>query len=120
MNGPEGAEYKGYETEGLRYNRYKLEGFKHLGYSPRRAKFEGTTGGDVKDVKNESQRLVFELGRETQGRYAHPAIMLITYTHCWSPQSISQSIKTSQTYQTLSAEPSPPTSLIYVSSSLTI
>ena len=88
MNGPEGAEYKGYETEGLRYNRYKLEGFKHLGYSPRRAKFEQTTGGDIKNVENESQKLRFEPDRETQGRYAHPAIMPTTYTCCQSPQPL--------------------------------
>ena len=74
-NGPEGLEYKGYESEGLKYGRYKLEGFEHPGYKPRRAKFEGTTGRDIENVKNESQRLGFEPDRETQGMpilWLHP------------------------------------------------
>ena len=71
--GPEGPEYDGYESEGLKYGRYELEGFKHPGYEPRSAEFEGTTGGDIENVENKSQRLGFEPDRETQGRYTHPA-----------------------------------------------
>ena len=58
--------------EGLEYSRYELEGFKHQGYKPRRAKFKGTTGGDVKNIENESQRLRFKPDRKMQGRYAYP------------------------------------------------
>ena len=65
--GPERLEYKG-----LEYSRYELEGFEHPGYEPRRAKFKGTTGGDVKNIENKSQRLRFEPDWETQGRCTHP------------------------------------------------
>ena len=79
--GPEGLEY-----EGLEYGRYELEAFEHLGYKPGRTKFEGTTGGDVENIKNKSQRLRFEPDKETQGRYTHPVIAPTTYTCCQSPQ----------------------------------
>ena len=71
-NGPGGPEYEGY---GLEYGKYELELFEHLGYEPRRGEFEGTTGRDVENVKNGSQRLVFEPDRETQGMpipWLHP------------------------------------------------
>ena len=65
-------ERHGPEFKGLEYSRYEQEGFKHQGYEPRRVEFKGTTGGDMENVKNESQRLRFEPDRETQGRYAYP------------------------------------------------
>ena len=71
--GSEGPEYEGYESEGLEYGRYKLEGFEHQGHKPRRTEFEGTPGGDIENIENESQRLRLEPDRETPGRYAHSA-----------------------------------------------
>ena len=41
--------------------------FEHQGYEPRRAKFKGTTGGDVEKIKNKSQGLRFEPDRHRAG-----------------------------------------------------